>query len=112
MEVIFYIIIFIIVFLFTLVSNILYVIKSNRIAKEFTSEIGGWHKRLRNASASLLILKLAIGGFIILLLLNLGGVIFDLDLIVIFIGIASLTVTGSSFISKTDELIKEYGFNK
>jgi len=117
----FYLLLFTLAFIFTLASNILFIIKSDNVAKKFKSKlIKDWHEKMRNTSLALLIIKISINSFILLILFKMvfnlsvrfTTAVFDLDILLLLIGLVLLTWTGASTISKTAEISDEYGFNK
>ena len=117
----FYIVLFTIAFIFTLASNILFIIKSDNVAKKFKSKlIKEWHEKMRNTALALLIIKISISGFILLILFKIffnlnvkfTTAVFDLDILLLLIGLVLLQWVGVDYISKTAEISDEYGFNK
>ncbi|MCL5011610.1 MAG: hypothetical protein M1594_01815 [Candidatus Marsarchaeota archaeon] len=113
----FYVIIFMLIFIFTLASNSIFIIKVDDISKKFKSDlIKQFLKIERNVATSLLIVKLSISGFIIIMLVELlylktfNSSILDLDLIILLIGVILLSIAGFMAVSKTQEMSKEYGF--
>ena len=113
-----YLVIFIILLVVAFASNLFFTLKLNHLKNQFQSEIGEWHELMRNVSLSILVIKIAAGVFIILFLLELEGfmtgiynIIAYADLFVFFIGTLLLVITGRRFIFKTNDLVKNYGFN-
>ncbi len=113
-----YLLLFVIFLLVTFAENLFFTFKLNYLKNQFKSEIGEWHELMRNVSLSILIIKIAAGVFILLFLLELEGfmtgmhnIIAYSDLFVFFIGTLLLVITGRRFIFKTNDLVKNYGFN-
>ncbi len=99
-------------------SNVFFTLKLNYLKTQFHSEIGEWHELMRNVSLSILVIKIAVGAFIILFLSESAGFMVGIcklivypDLLLFFIGTILLVITGRRFIFKTNDLANNYGFN-
>ncbi len=113
----FYEIVFSLIFLFTLGSNLFFIFKMTEISKKFKSKlISSFLEKERNVASSLLVVKLAISGFMIILITSLiyfkelGVLAVDLDLVILLVGVVLVAFAGYRAVSKTKEMTTEYGF--